>query len=168
MPTNLRAVSASQSVALTWEASSDLVGVTNYLVYRDGLPLATLGEHGPAYTDSALVGSTLHRYQVTARDAAGNESARSNEVARTLADTTAPSLPGWRHPVGLHGAAHLDGATDNVGVTGYTVYRGGVAIATSTTPAYTDTDSALARASSYTVRARDAAGNLARPRTRSA
>ena len=51
-------------------------------------------------------------------------------------------------------------ATDNVGVTGYTIYRGGVAIGTSTLPTYTDTSPPLARASSYTVRARDAAGNL--------
>ncbi len=160
VPTTLRAVSATSSVALTWGASTDLVGVTNYLVYRDGLPLTTLGSTARSYTDSALVGNTLHRYQVTARDAAGNESAKSNEVARTLGDTTAPVAPRLSGALsGLTARLTWTGATDNVGVTGYTVYRGGVAIATTTSPSYTDLTPPLARASSYNVRARDAAGN---------
>ena len=45
-------------------------------------------------------------------------------------------------------------------MTGYTIYRAGVAIGTSTTAAYTDSAPPLGRSSSYTVRARDAAGNL--------
>ncbi len=160
-PTTLSAVSATSSVALTWGASSDLVGVTNYLVYRDGLPLATLGSTARSYTDNALVTNTLHRYQVTARDAAGNESGKSNEVARTLADTTVPVAPVLSGSLsGFTARLTWTGATDNVGVTGYTVYRGGVAIATTTAPAYTDPTPPLARASSYTVRARDAAGNV--------
>jgi chitodextrinase len=148
-------------VALTWGASSDAVGVTNYLVYRDGLPLVTLGGTSRSYTDSALVGNTLHRYQVTARDAAGNESEKSNEVARTLADTTAPVAPRLSGSLsGFTVRLAWSGATDNVAVTGYTVYRGGAALATTTSPSYTDLTPPLARASSYTVRARDAAGNV--------
>ena len=40
-PVDLKAVSARQSVALTWKAATDNVGVTNYVVYRDGLPLTS-------------------------------------------------------------------------------------------------------------------------------
>jgi fibronectin type 3 domain-containing protein len=161
VPSTLRVVSATSSVALTWGASSDLVGVTNYLVYRDGLPLITLGSTARSYTDSALVGNTLHRYQVTARDAVGNESAKSNEVARTLGDTTVPVAPRLSGSLsGLTARLTWTGASDNVGVTGYTVYRGGVAIATTNSPSYTDLTPPLARASSYNVRARDATGNL--------
>ena len=89
-PLDLKAVSAPQSVALTWKAATDNVGVTNYVVYRDGLPVMTLGPTATGWTDSALVGSTLHRYQVTARDVRDNESSKSNEVARTI-DSTAPT-----------------------------------------------------------------------------
>ena len=125
------------------------------------LPLATLGGTATSYTDNALVGNTLHRYQVTARDGAGNESAKSSEVIRTLVDTTVPSAPTLFGSLsGLSVRLTWTGATDNVGVTGYTIYRAGVAIATSTTAAYTDNAAPLARSSSYTVRARDAAGNL--------
>ena len=160
-PVNLRAASTPQSVALTWGAAADNVGVTNYVVYRDGLPVATLDGTATGWTDNALVGSTLHRYRVTARDAAEHESEPSNEVARTLSDTTVPSAPtlfGSRS--GFTVRLTWSGATDDVGVTGYTILRAGVAIGTTTGSAYTDTSPPLARASSYTVRARDAAGNI--------
>ena len=162
IPANLRAVSSSQSVALAWTASTDNVGVTNYVVYRDGLPRMTLPGSTTSWTDSSLVGNTLHRYQVTARDATGNESAKSNEAVRTLADTTAPSAPTKlaRTLTGFTVKLTWTASTDNVGVTGYTIYRGGVAIGTSTTPTYTDSAAPLGKTSSYTVRARDAAGNL--------
>ena len=71
-PLNLRAVSSPQSVALTWNASTDNVGVTNYVVYRDGFPQMTVSGTTTSWTDNALNGSTLHRYQVLARDLAGN------------------------------------------------------------------------------------------------
>ena len=160
-PVNLRAASTAQSVALTWGPATDNVGVTNYVVYRDSLPVATLGGTATGWTDDALVGSTLHRYQVTARDAAEHESEPSNEVARTLSDTTAPGAPtlfGSRS--GFTVRLTWTGATDDVGVTGYTIYRAGVAIGTTTGSAYTDFSPPLARTSSYTVRSRDAAGNF--------
>jgi fibronectin type 3 domain-containing protein len=162
VPGNLRAASTSTSVALTWNPSTDDVGVSGYVVYRDGLPVATPGATATTWTDNALVGSTLHRYRVAARDASGNESAKSNEVARTLADTTAPTAPTRlaRTISGFTVRLTWTASTDNVGVTGYTIYRGGVAIGTSTTPAYTDLTPPLGRTSTYTVRARDAAGNL--------
>jgi len=83
-------------------------------------------------------------------------------VARVLADTTPPSVPTRlaRTLSGFTVRLTWTASTDNVGVTGYTVYRGGTAIGTSTTPAYTDSAAPLGRTSTYAVRARDAAGNL--------
>ncbi|MDN3027995.1 glycoside hydrolase family 6 protein [Streptomyces sp. S.PB5] len=79
-------------------------------------------------------------------------------------DTTAPTAP-----TGLQATAKTassvslawTAATDNVGVTGYDVYRDGTRVgspASGTT--YTDTGLSAATAYSYTVRARDAAGNV--------
>jgi chitodextrinase len=51
-------------------------------------------------------------------------------------------------------------STDNVGVTGYTVYRGGTQVGTSTVTSYTDTGLSAGTGYTYTVRARDAAGNV--------
>ncbi|WP_179232833.1 discoidin domain-containing protein [Paenibacillus rigui] len=50
-------------------------------------------------------------------------------------------------------------STDNVGVTGYDVYRGGILVGSSATTAYSDTGLAASTAYSYTVKAKDAAGN---------
>jgi len=162
VPLNVRAVSTASTVALSWSASTDNVGVTNYVVYRDGVARVTLGGTTTSWTDTALSGSTLHRYQVTARDATGNESAKSAQVSRTLTDTTAPTAPTRlaRTLSGFTVRLTWTAATDNVGVVGYTIYRGGVAIGTSTTPAYTDSTAPLGKTSTYTVRARDAAGNI--------
>ena len=151
-------------MALAWSASTDNVGVTNYIVYRDGLPRVTLASTATRWTDSALVGSTLHRYRSSA-DATGNESAKSDEVARTLADTTVdrPDQVS-QDALGVTVRLTWTASTDNVGVVGYTIYRGGVAIGTSTTPAYTDAAAPLRQDLDYTVRARDAAGNVVPPR----
>ena len=51
-------------------------------------------------------------------------------------------------------------STDNVGVTGYRVYRDGNFIATATTTNYVDSGLAAGSTHSYYVRAVDAAGNL--------
>ena len=50
-------------------------------------------------------------------------------------------------------------STDNVGVTGYKIYRGGTQIGTSAVTNYTDTGLTASTAYSYTVAAYDAAGN---------
>lgn len=52
-----------------------------------------------------------------------------------------------------------DASTDNVGVTGYKVYRNGAHIATTTTPTFTDSVSSIISSYNYTVVAFDQAGN---------
>jgi len=51
-------------------------------------------------------------------------------------------------------------STDNAGVTAYDVYRDGALIAPVTTATYTDTGLVAGTAYSYTITARDAAGNV--------
>ena len=51
-------------------------------------------------------------------------------------------------------------SSDNVGVTGYRIYRGGTQVGTSTSTSYSDSELAASTAYSYTVAAYDAAGNL--------
>jgi mannan endo-1,4-beta-mannosidase len=77
-------------------------------------------------------------------------------------DTTPPSAP-----TGLSGTAAADSvdltwtaADDNVGVTGYDVYRNGTKVGSSATASFTDTGLASGTAYTYTVKAKDAAGNI--------
>jgi len=87
----------------------------------------------------------------------------SNGVAFTVQpDTTPPTVP-----TGLTGTAvsssQIDlswtASTDNVGVTGYNVYRAGTQVGTSTSTTYQDTGLSASTTYSYTVAAFDAAGN---------
>jgi hypothetical protein len=65
-------------IALTWTASTDDVGVVGYRVYRGATQVGTTTY--TAYNDVGLSASTAYSYQVSAFDAAGNESARSSMV----------------------------------------------------------------------------------------
>ncbi|TDB98244.1 chitinase [Nonomuraea longispora] len=77
-------------------------------------------------------------------------------------DTTAPSVPGNLRTTGVTDRSvslAWNASTDNVGVTGYEVYRGGTLVSTVTGTTHTDTGLSPETRYSYTVRARDAAGN---------
>ena len=84
-PTGLAAGTATaNSVALTWAAATDNVGVTGYDVLRDGQQVASSAT--TSYTDTSLTPDTSYAYTVRARDGAGNTSPVSNAVtARTKA-----------------------------------------------------------------------------------
>ncbi|MGW2143144.1 glycosyl hydrolase family 18 protein [Nonomuraea bangladeshensis] len=77
-------------------------------------------------------------------------------------DTTAPSVPGNLRSTGVTSnsvSLAWNASTDNVAVTGYEVYRGSTLVTTVTGTTYTDTGLTASTAYTYTVRARDAAGN---------
>jgi len=164
VPTGLQGSAASTTrIDLTWNASTDNVGVTGYEVRRDGALIATVP--GTGYSDTGLGANTSYSYTVTARDAAGNTSAESGAVSVTtliVPDTAPPSVPG-----GLQGSAasttQIDlawtASTDNVGVTGYEVRRDGMLVDTVVQTSYSDTGLSANTSYSYTVSARDAAGN---------
>ncbi|WP_217593199.1 carbohydrate binding domain-containing protein [Cohnella sp. GbtcB17] len=78
-------------------------------------------------------------------------------------DTAAPSVPQNVTAVALSSSSvtvSWSAAIDNVAVAGYEVYRGGTLVGTATGTSYTDTGLAAATTYSYTVKTKDAAGNL--------
>ncbi|MFJ1585239.1 cellulose binding domain-containing protein [Streptomyces sp. NPDC088197] len=80
----------------------------------------------------------------------------------TGSDTQAPTAPGGLGVTGTTATSVSLGwsaATDNVGVTAYDVYRGGALVGTTAGRSYTDSGLTAATAYTYTVKARDAAGN---------
>jgi serine/threonine protein kinase len=166
-PTGLRSTGTSRTkVFLVWSASQDNVGVAGYDVFRDGTRITSVTQ--PSFTDSSLSAGTSHVYTVRAFDTSNLESGISNSVTattQTRMDTTRPSAP-----TGLILTATSvttvtfawSAATDNLGVTGYEIFRDGVMlkIPPIVTTSFTDTGLAANTDYSYTVKALDAAGNV--------
>ncbi len=170
VPTDLTATAASDTrISLLWTASTDNVGgggVTGYEVWRGTVKIAISTTN--SYSDSGLTASTTYTYTVKAFDAANNTSAASSAAtATTLAlgatDTIPPSAP-----ANLTATAVSDtriglawtASTDDTGVAGYEVWRGGTKIATVTTTSYSDGGLTASTSYTYTVKAVDGAGNV--------
>ena len=78
-PTNLTASNvADTTVDLSWNASTDNVGVTGYDVYQGATNLGTVA--GTTAQVTGLTANTSYTFSVRAKDAAGNESGASNSV----------------------------------------------------------------------------------------
>ncbi len=81
-PTSLAASGTTQTTTtLSWNASSDNVGVTGYNVYQNGSLLGTIA--GTSASITGLLASTTYAFTVKAYDAAGNISASSNTATVT-------------------------------------------------------------------------------------
>jgi chitodextrinase len=99
-------VAASSSlVNLSWSASTDNIGVTGYIVTRNGVQIAT--PTTTTFADSGRTPATSYTYTVAARDAAGNRSTAASASVTTPAAVTktvdlswdavtAPNLSGYR------------------------------------------------------------------------
>ncbi len=76
-PANLTATAVSTTqINLSWQASTDNIGVKNYEVYRGSTKVATVTT--TSFGDTGLSPDTSYSYTVKAVDAAGNSSADSN------------------------------------------------------------------------------------------
>ncbi|WP_158088788.1 fibronectin type III domain-containing protein [Thermoactinospora rubra] len=162
VPGNLRVTgTTSSSVSLAWDAATDNVGVTGYVVFRGSTEVATVT--GTAYTDSGLSPSTSYTYTVRARDAAGNRSAASNAVtATTSGGQGVPGQPGAPSVTGVtNSSISLSWGASSGTVSGYRVYEGGTQRAQVTGTSATVTGLAACSTHTYTVRAYNSAGESA-------
>jgi chitodextrinase len=159
-PANLRTTSVNgTSVGLAWDAPGGS-GIAGYRVFRDGVLIGS--PSGTTFPDSGLTSAQPYSYTVTAVDTAGLESPPTAALPVTTADVIAPATPTGLAASGVTAIrAVLDWApaTDNVGVTGYEVRRDEEPVGTPTGTTFTDNGVAVNTSYSYTVRARDAAGN---------
>ena len=138
-PTNLQAYGTGPyTVALSWGAANDDRAVAGYRVSRDGTQVATTT--GLSWTDTGRTPNTTYQYSVVAYDAANNVSPPATAAGTTgAADTQAPTAPtNLKATVAKSGVTALtwNASTDNVGVTGYRVYRNNALFATVTTTKY--------------------------------
>jgi chitodextrinase len=165
-PANLAAKALDTSrIQLAWGASSDNIGVAGYRVLRGGVLVATVT--GTGYTDTGLAPKTAYGYEVVAFDAAGNTSPAAAGSATTLAaDTQAPSAPanlGATLGKGKKVTLSWSASADDVGVTGYRIFKNSSQTGTTTATSYNDTLGGKTPTATYYVVAYDAAGNASPP-----
>ena len=163
-PTGLQAVAVSSTeIGPTWNPAKDDKGVEGYNIYYRGALLKT--SRNTSAEHSRLTPDTRYCYSVSAFDTAGNESKPSEEACAktfTEGDTIPPTSP-----AGLTALAtsptQVDlswlSSTDNVGVTGYKIYREDKYLKSvpSTSAAQAEPD--LGISVCFAVSAYDAAGN---------
>jgi chitodextrinase len=167
VPVGLTATVASGTqVNLAWQPSTDNVGVKGYYVYLNDVALTTTT--GTSFQHTGLTPGATYNYRVSAFDAVPNHSAWTAtpvtvKTGTATADTTAPSVPAGLTATAVSPSQinlKWSASTDNVGVTGYRVYRAGILVATlGAVTSYQNTGLTTATLYTYTVRAIDAAGN---------
>ncbi len=127
-PTGL-SVSGEQEtqVTLSWNASSDNVGVTAYEIFVDGSSLGTTP--GTSVNVTGLTACTSYNFGVRALDAAGNASGTSTAVGSTTGCSGGGGTPfteGYFFESGLEGWA--DGGSDCFRYNGNFSYEGNYSI----------------------------------------
>jgi chitodextrinase len=172
-PTGLVATAGADSVSLSWNASTDNVGVSSYDVYRaatnGGAAVVVGSSTTTTFLDSPLAAGE-YWYYLRAIDAAENTSWRTGYRGATVGAAVDTERPGQASnfvvtPRGPDGVAlSWNPAADNVGVVGYNIYRAQAdagpysIVATRATSPFVD--SGLAASDYwYYLRAIDAAGN---------
>ncbi|MEZ0391083.1 MAG: PQQ-dependent sugar dehydrogenase [Pseudobdellovibrionaceae bacterium] len=153
------------SASLKWNASTDNVAVTAYDIYHDGQLMKSVTGTTLSTSLTLTPGATWGLY-VNARDAAGNVSQAGPtltiRIPQCTTDTQKPTVP-----TGLQGSVNgttvslrWNASTDNVGVTGYEIYRNNLRVGSVSTLTFTDSGLSANTTYSYAVAARDAQGNV--------
>jgi len=159
-PTDLKFVHFDNSsvALLSWSAATDNLAVTHYEIYRNGIRIDTLDSQHTSYPVTA---GAVFTYKVRALDAAGN-------FADSDPLTMAPDQFPPSKPINLKAVEtavnsitlEWSSSSDNVGATGYQVYRNNTRIDTVNSTVYTDRGLNSDTDYHYKVRALDAAGNF--------
>jgi hypothetical protein len=168
-PTDLVSSNVSYgSVSLSWKASTDDLGVSSYEVFKDGVSVGTTFSTSIAVT--GLLPGTTYLFTVKARDAANNSSAASQAISVTTnaADGEAPSVPAnltANNITPYDFKLSWSPSTDNIGVTGYDVFKDGVLYSSTISTTLLIHGLSPSKSYSMTVKAKDGINNLSAPAT---
>ena len=163
-PASGASVSGTVSVSAN---ATDNVGVASVQFQLDGANLGALDTASPYTTswNTTTTSNGAHTLAAIAKDAAGNSTTSaivSVTVSNAAPDTTPPTVPTGLTATAVSASQislSWTASTDNVGVTGYNIYRSGTKVNTTTTTSFQDAGLAASTTFSYTVAAFDAAGN---------
>ncbi|MDA9774604.1 M4 family metallopeptidase, partial [Saprospiraceae bacterium] len=117
-------VATPYNVKLSWDASTDNVGVLGYAVLLDGNKVGVTVNTSDTIT-KYLQANINHEFTVRAFDVEGNYSAASN-IVNIIFDNINPTIPTNLTASNITQTTidlSWTGSTDNVGVVGYNIYR---------------------------------------------
>lgn len=135
-PASLAVSTGTSSLALSWAASTDDVGVSGYGVYLNGSRVAD--PTATAHTFSGLACDTSFVLAVDAVDAAGNRSAQSSLTARTTACAAPPiAAPGNLRVLDASETSVTVAWDPVVGAVKYGAYSNGTRVAEPVAPSFT-------------------------------
>jgi chitodextrinase len=161
MPGNLTCtINSDNTVDLSWDASTDNVGVKTYAITRNGEYIGQTMSN--SYTDSTAEIGQLYFYIIGAIDPSSNISFSFPAII-LVTDQTPPTSPSgveFSSTDGKTAVIKWNASTDNVGVTEYEIFRDGSKIGSATDCTFTDNGFSIDTQYVYTVKARDAAGNI--------
>ncbi|MBI5530207.1 MAG: hypothetical protein HY918_01775 [Candidatus Doudnabacteria bacterium] len=160
----------SSSATITWitdESSDTQVDFDTTLNYGQSTTLNSSQTTTHTVTLSSLLAGTYYHFRVKSRDLSGNLAISSDNTFTTASasgsgDTTAPTAPANLSSSAVTGTSATlswSVATDNVGVSGYKVYRNNLIIGTTASNSFSDLGLSLGISYVYKVAAFDAAGN---------
>ncbi|HEU4665546.1 MAG TPA: glycosyl hydrolase family 18 protein [Dokdonella sp.] len=167
-PANGSTFAAGASITVNATASDSDGSVTKVEFFRGATSLGvdTSSPYSVTWSNAAAGSYSLTAIATDNLGATTTSGAVSVTVQASQNDTTPPSVPtGLASPSQTNTTISLawNASTDNVGVTGYDVYRGGSSIATVAGTSYTAGGLSPSTAYSFQVRARDGAGNTSAP-----
>ncbi len=157
-PLGLIANPDETTIALSWNASSDNVGVDGYNIYKQEILVGTTSN--TTFSVKNLDAANLYSFMVEAFDKAGNKSDKSTITVSTL-DKTAPSTPNNLAGIPYETSVLLSWETssDNSKDVAYNVYRGESLVGTTTNTSFNVSDLSIVTQYSFNVEAVDKTGN---------
>jgi chitodextrinase len=156
----------AKSFDISWTASTDKAGVTEYDVYLNGQWFATTPN--TMFTVTGLADYTTYKMAVRARDAAGNQSLSTSTLDVRTLDGIAPTVPSGLKDskITMNGfTLTWNVSTDNVAIQSYDISLDGVVSANvtvsgATTVSHTFTTLKPFQTYEVMVRAKDPSGNV--------
>ena len=152
------------SIKLNWDSSTDDIWIAGYKVYRDSFEIGTTID--TTFTDINLTQGNTYVYTIAAFDEAGNISQQSSGLAVTteVASDNEPPLP----PTNLSATSKTkdsielvwDLCTDNIGVTGYRIYRNDKLVGNTVSTNFIEKGLSDATEYTYVIKAYDEVGNV--------
>ncbi len=174
IPDNLViAASGTSSVILTWDNSSDDIGVVGYNIYRNGKRIAYSSTN--KYADSDLLPNTVYTYAVSAYDKAGNCSGQCAALEFITEDyeyeytiSSPQDLKAVVNQNDMSVTVTWSKDTSDNSIKGYKVYRDGINIGKASGVSYTDKNAVPYGQHTYYVEAYSENGIAASPSNKAA